>query len=102
MKYLTVHFLIKVSSEHDKTEEEYFKNEEYKLYFKIEINNNNNNIIIYESEAFTDDGKFNIVQIPLKFFKSNFSIFFFNYKNQNLGKIDTNISEISNPKKKIK
>ena len=100
MKYLTIHFLIKVSSQNDKVEEEYFKNAEYKLYFKIGVNNNKT--IIYESEAFTDDGKFNIVQIPLWILKSNFSILFFNHKNQNIGTIDTSINELSDSSKKNK
>ena len=96
-KYLTIHFNLKVT-QNEKTSEEYFKNEEYKLYFKIATNNS----ILYESEAFTDDGKFNIVQIPLYLLKSGFSVLFFNHKNQNLGKIDTNIKQMSDPKEKDK
>jgi len=56
MKYLTIHFNLTLSSSEGKLtknqEEEYFKNEKYKIYFKIEKNNS----ILYESEAFTDDG----------------------------------------------
>ena len=96
MKYLTIHFNLEIVSTTNENisevqKEEYLKNERYKLYFKIE----KNNMILYESEAFTDDGKFNIVQIPLTILNSDFSILFFNYKNQNLGRINTSVSQIT-------
>ena len=98
MKYLTIHFNLKLSAAEGNItkiqEEEYFKNEKYKIYFKIE----KNNAILYESEAFTDDGKFNIVQIPLNILSSDFNISFFNYKNQNLGKVKTNVNQIAHQK----
>ena len=96
MKYLTIHFNIKLfTAKGNKItksqEEEYFKNEEYKIYFKIE----KNNYLLYESEAYTDDGKFNIVQIPLNIINSDFIIYFFNYKNQNLASVKTNVNQIT-------
>ena len=103
MKYLTIHFNLKISSSSNEAisemaREEYLKNEKYKIYFKIERNNN----ILYESEAFTDDGKFNMVQIPLNVLNSDFTILFFNYKNQNIGKINTNVKQITHPNEKQK
>ena len=102
MKYLTIHFNLTLSrTEGNITksqEEEYYKNEKYKIYFKVEKNNS----ILYESEAFTDDGKFNIVQIPLDIISSDFFISFFNSKNQNVGKIKTNINQLVNPKSQKK
>ena len=103
MKYLTIHFNLKISSSSNEVisemaREEYLKNEKYKIYFKIERNNN----ILYESEAFTDDGKFNMVQIPLNVLNSDFNILFFNYKDQNIGKINTNVKQITHPNEKQK
>ena len=103
MKYLTIHFNLKISSSSNEAisemaREEYLKNEKYKIYFKIERNNQ----ILYESEAFTDDGKFNMVQIPLNVLNSDFTILFFNYKNQNIGKINTNVKQITHPNEKQK
>ena len=101
-QYVTIHFQIKIFSTiygnniPESQEKQYFKNEVYKIYFKIE----RNKIILYESEVFTDDGKFNIVQIPLKLLNSNFSVIFFNYKKKYLSKIDTSVSEITNLQKR--
>ena len=98
MKFLTIHFNLKLSSSEGNIteiqEEEYYKNEKYKIYFKLE----KNKTILYESEAFTDDGKFNIVQIPLNILSSDFNIYFFNYKNQNLGAVQTNVNQIVHQK----
>ena len=95
--YLTVHFKLELSSSHNvkihpKQKEDYFKNEEYKIYFMIM----NKNSKLYESEAFTDDGKFNIVQIPIKLLKSNYDydIVFFDYKNQIIGKANKSLGHI--------
>ena len=96
-KYLTIHFKLKILSKRNHSEisqeeeEKIFKKEKHKLYFKIK----KNDIILYESESFTDDGKFNIIQIPLDIINSDFSIIFFNHKNQNIGEIQTNVNEIS-------
>ena len=103
MKYLTILFYLDiVSSSNEKIsemkKEEYLINEKYKLYFKIE----NNNMILYESEAFTDDGKFNIVQIPLTILNSDFSILLFNFKDQNIGRFNTTVSQITHPNEKNK
>ena len=101
-EYVTIHFLIKISSISSQTKipetqiEEYFKNEEYKIYFQIE----KDNIILYESEVFTDDGKFNIVQIPLEILNSDFSVIFFNSKKNYISKIETSVSQITNQEKK--
>ena len=43
-----------------------------------------------------------MVQIPINILNSDFSIIFFNYKNHNIGKIDTNVNIITNPKNKKK
>ena len=101
-EYVTIHFNIKISSTLSEMEtpksqkEQYFIKEENKIYFKIVKNKK----ILYESEVFTDDGKFNIVQIPLKILNSNFSVIFFNYKNEYISKIETSVSQITNPKKR--
>ena len=99
--FLIVQFRLEVVSQKDKeiSEEEiinYFKDEKYKFYFVIEKKTGEK---IYESEAFTDDGKFNIVQIPKMSLDTDFIISFFNYKN-NFGKIVTNLKEFTDPKKK--
>ena len=96
MKFLTIQFKLEISSKHPISEiqkEEYYKNEKYKIYFKIQ----KKDMPIYESETFTDDGKFNIVQIPLNILSSNFMVLFFNYKNQNIGTINTNYNKITHP-----
>ena len=103
MKYLTILFYLDIVSSSNENitkiqKEEYLKNERYKLYFKIVKNNK----ILYESEAFTDDGKFNFVQIPLAILNSDFSILFFNYKDQNLGKFNTSVSQITHPNERNK
>ena len=101
-QYVTIHFNIKIYSIKNKIyipepqEKEYFKNELYKIYFCIE----RNKIKLYESEVFTDDGKFNIVQIPLKLLNSNFSFIFYNYKKKYLLKRNKNIEEITNLQKR--
>ena len=95
--YLTVHFKLELSSSHNvkihpKQKEDYFKNEQYKIYFMIM----NKDSKLYESEVFTDDGKFNIVQIPIKLLKSNYDydIIFFDYKNQMIGKSNKSLGHI--------
>ena len=101
-QFVTIHFNLEISSANLKVsksnQEDFFKNITHKLYFKIVKKNK----ILYESETFTDDGKFNMVQIPINILNSDFSIIFFNYKNHNIGKIDTNVNIITNPKNKKK
>ena len=77
-KFLTFHFDLKIVSNKNEPiskdlEEQYFINESYKIYYQIVLNN----ILLYESEVFTDDGKFNIVQIPVELLTADFSIIFF-------------------------
>ena len=101
-KFLTFHFDLKIVSNKNEPiskdlEEQYFINESYKIYYQIVLNN----ILLYESEVFTDDGKFNIVQIPVELLESGFSIIFFNYKNKKLGKIDTDIQKMTNSKESL-
>ena len=69
----------------------YFQDEQNKIFFMVEQNSKP----IYESEAFTDDGKFNIVQIPTKYLEPNFNIIFYKMKKdksgfKELSKIQTN------------
>jgi len=59
----------------------YFQNEQNKLFFMIEKCGQK----IYESEVFTDDGKFNIVQIPTNILEPNFNIIFYKFKKDKLG-----------------
>ena len=94
--FLTIHFILKITSNNNVklTKEEiikYYTEEEYKFYFTVE---NSSGDPIYESETFTDNGKFNIIQIPKKLLNSGFSISFYNYKN-NFGKISTNLEEFT-------
>ena len=101
--FLTFHFHLKIISSNSgqiskDLQEKFFKNEKCKLYFKIKKNNS----ILYESESYTDDGKFNMAQVPLKFFDSDFSILFFNYKNKMVGEVVTNANKIAHPKNKNK
>ena len=97
-EFLTLHFKISILPEITKDlKEKYLIDEKYKLYYKIKKNNN----ILYESEAFTDDGKFNMVQIPLNILNSDFSILFLNYKNQIVKEVATNEKEIANSKNKL-
>ena len=97
-KFLTLHFNIKISPEiHEDLKKIYFKDEEYKLYFQIK----KKDYILYESEAFTDDGKFNMVQIPLNILNSYFSILFLNFEKQIVKEISTSVKEIINSKDKL-
>ncbi len=101
-KFLTFHFDLKIVSKKNepipkKLEEQYFIKEEYKIYYQIVINK----ILLYESEVFTDDGKFNIVQIPIELLESGFSIIFFNNKKNKFGKIDTDIQKMINSKESL-
>ena len=96
--FLIVHFKLMIVSKNKAslTEEEiveYFKDEKYKFYYLIEKKSGEK---IYESEVFTDNGKFNIVQIPIHILNSDFYISFFSYKNH-FGKITTNLKELTNP-----
>ena len=102
-KFLTVHFILKIASKNKEQipknqKKEYYKNEKYKIYFLIAKNNTK----LYESEVFTDDGKFNIVQIPLYLLKLDYDIRFFNYKNQEIGHANTNLSNLIKPENKEK
>ena len=75
----------------------YFQNEQNKIFFMIEKCGQK----IYESEVFTDDGKFNIVQIPTSILEPNFNIIFYKFKKDKLGrnimnentKISTNLNK---------
>ena len=75
----------------------YFQNEQNKIFFMIEKNGQK----LYESEVFTDDGKFNIVQIPTSILEPNFNIIFYKFKKDKLGrnimnentKISTNLNK---------
>ena len=75
----------------------YFQNEQNKIFFMIEKCGQK----IYESEVFTDDGKFNIVQIPTNILEPNFNIIFYKFKKDKLGrnimnentKISTNLNK---------
>jgi hypothetical protein len=94
---LTIHFNLKIVSNKQMdeiTNEIIEKNliaEKNKLYFAIEQDNKR----LYESESFTDDGKFNIVQIPLNIIKEKFSILFFNWKNKQICCINKSIKELT-------
>jgi hypothetical protein len=60
----------------------YFQNEQNKIFFMIKKSKQP----IYESEVFTDDGKFNIVQIPINILEPNFNIIFYTFKKDKNGK----------------
>ena len=99
--YLTIHFNLKIVSNEegveieDEVKEKYCISEKNKLYFVVEQDNK----MLYESESFTDDGKFNMVQIPLNLINQKFSISFFNWKNQKLSSINTSINELTDKTK---
>ena len=104
-KYLRIHFFIDIVSESKITDEkmfDYFKNSENKIYFMIKKFDQE----IYESEVFTDDGKFNIAQIPINILDSNFNIIFYSFKKENSSQkftieenepITTNLDELVGP-----
>ena len=97
-KFLTLHFNIKISPEiHEDLKKNYFKDEECKLYFQIK----KKDYILYESETFTDDGKFNMIQIPSNILNSYFSILFLNFQKQIVKEIPTSVKEIINSKDKL-
>lgn len=99
--YLTIHFNLKIVSNQegveitDEEKEKYLISEKNKLYFVVEQENK----MLYESESFTDDGKFNMVQIPLNLINQKFSISFFDWKNQKLSTINTSIKELTDKTK---
>ena len=83
-KFLRIHFIIDIISQcgiNDEKMFEYFQNEQNKIFFMIKKSDQP----IYESEVFTDDGKFNIVQIPIDILDSNFNIIFYTFKIKELG-----------------
>ena len=97
IKFVIVHFTLKISPEmNNQAEYVFFKNNKYKIYYIIEKEGKK----LYESETFTDNGKFNIVQIPVDILNSDFNISFYNYKNQQIGSIKTNIKDFTNLEKK--
>ena len=102
INYLTIHFGLKIVQNKkggevsDEKKDVYFIKEQNKLYFVVLKNNQK----LYESEAFTDDGKFNMVQIPINLLQDNFSILFFNWRNQNLCNITTSVEELTDKNKK--
>ena len=63
IKYLTIHFNIKITNPNitDEERDSCFSEEKNKIYFTVEQDKKR----LYESETYTDDGKFNMVQIPL-------------------------------------
>ena len=102
IKYLTIHFGLRIVQNRnsgeitDEKKDVYFVQEANKIYFAVEKDNQR----IYESESFTDDGKFNMVQIPTNILEGQFSILFFNWRNQNIGNIRTSIDELTDSSKK--
>jgi len=104
-KFLRIHFFIDIASECKITDEkmlDHFQNEQNKLFFMIDKSGKE----IYESEVFTDDGKFNIVQIPTNILDSNFNIIFYSFKKDKLKQnflvnknttIQTNLDELIGP-----
>ena len=65
-----------------------------KLYFVVDKNGK----LLYESETFTDDGKLNIIQIPINIIDNKFSILFFNWRNQNIFTLNTSVNELTDKK----
>ena len=102
IKYLTIHFGLRIVQNKtsgeisDEKKDEYFVKEANKLYFAVEKNGKR----LYESESFTDDGKFNLVQIPISLLEGQLSILFFNWRNHNLCNISTTINELTDSSKK--
>ena len=97
IQFLIFHFTLKITPEIDALKKyEYFQNIKFKIYYIIETKEKK----IYESETYTDNGKFNIVQIPLNLLENGFKISFFNYKLNQIGCIETNIKDFINPEKK--
>ena len=102
--FLIVHFKLKIASNKKEeikeiSEEEkikYFKDEQYKFYYIISKKTGEK---IYESEAFTDNGRFNIIQIPIEVLKTDFNIYFCSSKNT-FGTIPTNLKDFTDPNKK--
>jgi len=97
IKYLTIHFNIKITNPNISNEEKdsYFCEEKNKIYFTVEQDKKR----LYESETYTDDGKFNMVQIPLNILKQEFSIAFYNWKNKCIGELKTNVDDLSDQNK---
>ena len=97
IKYLTIHFNIKITNPNISNEEKdsYFCEEKNKIYFTVEQDKKK----LYESETYTDDGKFNMVQIPLNILKQEFSIGFYSWKNKCIGELKTNADELSDQNK---
>ena len=98
-KFLVIHFTLRISSNNNEIIDKeqivkYFTEEEYKFYFTVEKKIDKKMEIIYESETFTDNGKFNIIQIPIKFLKTDFFISFKNMKKR-FGTICTNLKKIT-------
>jgi len=102
-KFLRILFYIDLTSKNEINDEKkfsYFQDEKYKMFFKIVKSKQ----ILYESEVFTDDGKFNIVQIPTKILDTNFNIVFYTFKKDENGqiieeennKLSTNFIELAN------
>lgn len=92
VKYLTIHFNIKITNPNitDEERDKYFCEEKNKIYFTVEQDKKR----LYESETYTDDGKFNMVQIPLNILKPEFFIAFYNWKNKCIGELKTNVNEL--------
>lgn len=97
IKYLTIHFNIKIINPNISNEEKdsYFCEEKNKIYFTVEQDKKK----LYESETYTDDGKFNMIQIPLNILKQEFSIGFYSWKNKCIGELKTNADDLSDQNK---
>ena len=97
IKYLTIHFNIKITNPNITNEERdsYFSVEKNKIYFTVSQDKKR----LYESETYTDDGKFNMIQIPLNILKQEFFIGFYNWKNKCIGELKTNVNDLSDQNK---
>ena len=101
-KFLIICFKLAIDSKYNEeiSEEEkyeYLKDEKYKFYFTVEKFGKK----LFESEVFTDDGKFNVIQIPIKLLDSDFDISFYSCKNC-FGTITTNLSKFTEPNERGK
>ena len=96
-KSVIFHFTLKIVPELNiQKKYEYFKNEEYKIYYIIEKEGQK----LYESDTFTDNGKFYIVQIPIDLLNLEFNILFYNAKNNQIGCLKTNVKDFTDPEKR--
>lgn len=91
-KFLIIIFKLKIKGEiSEEKKYEYFSDKKYKFYYTVEKEGEE----LFESEVFTDDGKFNIIQIPIIYLEPDFDISFYKDGKKQFGKIHTNINEIT-------